>query len=73
MQVIEKDKLEELKLPGRIIQKAVGKDAFQKSNKMTLGFARYSKESGPMATHHHADKIRPVEIDDQKYAFSKPI
>ena len=57
MQVVEKDKLEVLKLPGRIIQKAVGKDAFLKSNKMTLGFAHYSKESGPMAPHHHAEEI----------------
>jgi len=36
MQVVEKDKIEELKLPGRIIQKAVGKDATVKSNKMTF-------------------------------------
>ena len=56
MQLIEKDMLEEVKLPGRIIQKAVGKDAFLNSNKMTIGFARYSKESGPMAPHHHAEE-----------------
>jgi mannose-6-phosphate isomerase-like protein (cupin superfamily) len=57
MKAIEKDQIEKLKLPGRIIQQAVGKDAIVKSNKMTMGFARYSKESGPMAPHHHAEEI----------------
>ena len=43
-------------LPGRIIQKAVGKDAASPSQKMTMGFATYSAESGPMEPHHHAEE-----------------
>jgi hypothetical protein len=43
-------------LPGRRIQKAVGKDAFSPSGKMTMGFVRYSAESGPMEPHNHAEE-----------------
>jgi hypothetical protein len=44
-------------LPGRIIQKAVGKDAASASARMTMGFAHYSAASGPMEPHHHAEEI----------------
>lgn len=44
-------------LPGRCIQKAAGKEAFSDSKKMTMGFARYSSESGPMEPHNHAEEI----------------
>jgi mannose-6-phosphate isomerase-like protein (cupin superfamily) len=43
-------------LPGRVIQKAVGPDSFSTSNKMVVGFAYYSSESGPMEPHHHAEE-----------------
>lgn len=39
-------------MPGRVIQTAIGKDGFSKSLKMTVGFARYSAESGPMLEWH---------------------
>jgi hypothetical protein len=45
------------KLPGRSIWKAVGKDSFSISEKITLGFARYSAEAGPMKAHQHAEEI----------------
>jgi hypothetical protein len=48
MRLINRDDLHKEKLPGRIIQKAVGKGSFSTSKKMTMGFARYSEESGPM-------------------------
>jgi len=57
MQFIKRDDLKNELLPGRLIQKAVGKDAFSKSGKMTMGFALYSDESGPMEPHHHAEEI----------------
>ena len=34
-----------------------GKGAFSPSTKMTMGFARYSDESGPMEPHQHAEEI----------------
>ena len=49
--------LEPQLLPGRLIQKAIGKDAFSKSDKITMGFARYSDESGPMEPHTHAEEV----------------
>jgi hypothetical protein len=57
MRLIRRDELHQEKLPGRIIQKAVGKDGFSTSTRMTMGFATYSEESGPMAPHHHAEEI----------------
>jgi mannose-6-phosphate isomerase-like protein (cupin superfamily) len=43
-------------LPGRDIQKAVGLDSSSWSNKMTVGFAHYSAQIGPMEPHHHAEE-----------------
>jgi hypothetical protein len=57
MKVIGRSQVEELKLPGRVIQKVVGKDSLSASSKMTMGFARYSAESGPMEPHRHAEEI----------------
>jgi hypothetical protein len=57
MEIIARHELKEHKLPGRIIQKAVGKDALSKSGKMTMGFGRYSNENGPMEPHQHAEEI----------------
>jgi len=57
MKLIKRENLEKEYLPGRTIQKAVGKDAFSQSERMTIGFARYSDESGPMEPHHHAEEI----------------
>ncbi|MEA4848119.1 MAG: hypothetical protein VB106_12895 [Clostridiaceae bacterium] len=56
MELIERDQLERLTLPGRIIQKAVGKDGVIKSERMTVGFANYSERSGPMEPHNHAEE-----------------
>lgn len=44
------------RLPGRIIQKCVGRDAAIESKKMTVGFARYCEEAGPMEPHQHAEE-----------------
>jgi len=57
MEIIVRENLEKESLPGRIIQKAVGKDGASLSGKMTMGFARYSEESGPMDPHQHAEEI----------------
>jgi len=57
MELIQREKLKKEFLPGRIIQKVVGKDAVSLSNRMTMGFACYSDESGSMEPHHHAEEI----------------
>ncbi|MCD4671680.1 MAG: hypothetical protein K8R77_03360 [Anaerolineaceae bacterium] len=57
MRFIKRDGLEQIILPGRLIQKAVGKDCPVDSSKMTVGFAHYSAESGAMEPHHHAEEV----------------
>jgi len=57
MKLIQRDELQKEFLPGRTIQKAVGKDAPSRSRRMTMGFAHYSEQSGPMEPHHHAEEI----------------
>jgi hypothetical protein len=57
MQYFRRDALEKVMLPGRVLQTAVGKDGPSKSGKITVGFARYSAESGPMEPHNHAEEV----------------
>ena len=57
MKLIKRDEIQKEILPGRAIQKVIGKDGASKSEKMTMGFAYYSDESGPMEPHHHAEEI----------------
>jgi len=44
------------RLPGRILQRAIGKDSVSVSKKMTVSFCLYSAESGPMEPHQHAEE-----------------
>jgi hypothetical protein len=57
MKYFTREELDQIRLPGRAIQKAVGKDSFSPSGKMTVGFALYSAESGPMEPHQHAEEV----------------
>jgi hypothetical protein len=57
--------LDTVVLPGRAIQKAIGKDAFSESKKITMGFAHYSAESGPMEPHAHAEEVVYI-VDAQR-------
>ena len=45
-----------VRLPGREIQRIIGKEAAMASAKMTVGTARYSDVAGPMAPHQHAEE-----------------
>lgn len=54
-------------LPGRAIQKAVGAASMVSSEKMTVGFAHYSAESGPMQPHNHTEET--VVILDAKDGY----
>ena len=56
MQLIRREDLEQVHLPGRVIQKVVGKDGFSRSTRMTVGFARHSGGSGH-EPHHHAEEL----------------
>jgi hypothetical protein len=64
MRVLLKEEIEKDYLPGRIIQRAVGRNSASESVKMTVSFARYSEESGPMEPHRHAEET--VYIIDAK-------
>jgi hypothetical protein len=57
MNVLTREGMEVIPLPGRTIQKAVGKDSLIVSYKMTMGFGYYSSASGPMEPHQHAEEI----------------
>jgi hypothetical protein len=53
---------------GRVLQKAVGGpgEGRATSTRMTVGFARYSAQSGPMEPHHHAEEtIYVVDARDR--------
>ncbi|MGE4282993.1 MAG: hypothetical protein AB7G87_04655 [Clostridia bacterium] len=56
MKVLRRENLKQDRLPGRIIQKVVGNDSASISSKMTVSFAKYSAESGPMEPHQHAEE-----------------
>lgn len=65
MRVLLREDIEQDKLPGRIIQRAVGKNSFSDSKKMTVSFAHYSAESGPMEPHQHAEEtVYIIEAKD---------
>ncbi len=57
MNIIRRDQIPITNLAGRKVQTVAGKGAFSPSAKMTMGFARYSDESGPMQPHQHAEEI----------------
>ena len=57
MKLLNRSELSSESLPGRVIQKAVGKDGPSVSSKMSVGFAHYSAASGPMEPHHHAEEV----------------
>ncbi|MBC8265174.1 MAG: hypothetical protein H8E47_13750 [Anaerolineales bacterium] len=66
MELVKREDVKEKPLPGRILQLVVGKeDAVSYSDVMTMGFAAYSAESGPMEPHHHVEEIVYIlEADD---------
>jgi hypothetical protein len=57
MRYFKRNEIQQVLLPGRVIQTAVGKDGLSKSEKITVGFGRYSAESGPMEPHNHAEEV----------------
>lgn len=72
MDVLQRQDLDPVKLSGRALQKAVGGpgEGTVTSNRMTVGFARYSAESGPMEPHHHAEET--IYIVDARDGYIRP-
>jgi hypothetical protein len=70
--VLQRQDLDPVKLSGRTLQKAVGGpgEGTFTSNRMTVGFARYSAESGPMEPHHHAEET--IYIVDARDGYIRP-
>jgi len=64
LNVIPRENLKREMLKGRVVQHSVGKAGASKSARMTVGFARYSEESGPMEPHQHAEEV--VYVVDAK-------
>ena len=62
MEFVQRADIKRNKLPGRVVQNAVGRESAVASEKMTVSFCRYSEESGPMAPHNHAEET-VVELD----------
>ena len=67
MKMIARTQVPVTALLGRDLNKAVGKDGFDASRKMTVGWARYSKKSGVMEPHQHAEEL--LYILDAKDAW----
>jgi hypothetical protein len=70
--VLKRKDLDRVKLAGRTLQKAVGGPDEGKvtSTRMTVGFARYSAESGPMEPHHHAEET--IYVVDARDGYVRP-
>jgi hypothetical protein len=67
MRLLEKGGLESETLPGRIITKAVGRNAPSGSGRMTVGYADYRREAGAMAPHNHAEETVFIIRSDRGY------
>jgi len=57
MKIIKRETITPTDLPGRRIWKAVGRDSFSDSEKITFGFAYFSTKIGSTEPHHHAEEI----------------
>lgn len=67
MELIKRDELKKEMLPGRILQKAVGTEGPIRSNQMSMGFAAYCRECGPMTPHHHAEETVYILRSEKGY------
>jgi hypothetical protein len=54
-------------LPGRAVQRIVGRGASLASEEMTVGAARYADAFGPMEAHHHAEETVVVLEADRAW------
>ena len=70
MESTRRNDVPRVRLPGREIQRIVGRDAALASERMTVGSARYSDDTGSMAPHQHAEEtIFVLDARDARVRF----
>lgn len=67
MEIVARNQMTIDELPGRDLQRAVGKNSFFDSDAMTVGYASYSAKCGEMEPHRHAEET--VVIFDAKDGY----
>lgn len=72
MKIIDRDHMSADLLPGRKLQRAVGKNSYSDSDAMTVGYAAYSVESGLMEPHQHAEETVVIIDSKDGYVFWGP-
>lgn len=65
MKSFYRNEISKARLPGRLIQRAIGSESFSPSPSLTIGFAHYNIESGPMEPHRHGEEA--IYILDSRY------
>ncbi len=69
MELVARGDIPETRLPGRVVQNAVGRNSAVDSGRMTVSFCRYDASSGPMEPHNHAEES--VVVLDCRDAYVK--
>lgn len=69
MKVLKKEELNSKTLPGRIITDAVGSGSPIHSEEMSVIFAKYCAEAGPMEPHHHAEESIYILSSDRAWVL----
>ena len=68
MDYLKRSTIDPNHLPGRVIHNCVGQGNYPiSSKKMTVCFAHYSADSGPMAPHNHAEETVVVLSSEKGY------
>ena len=70
MEIIKRRQVNEQLLPGRFMQKIVGKAAdgyLSDSQILNIGYCRYCAEAGPMEPHMHAEETVQVLSSDRAW------
>ena len=75
MNVIERNTVPEQMLPGRFMQKIVGKaeDGYLSDSRiLNIGYCRYCAEAGPMEPHMHAEETVQILSSDRGWVRFGP-
>ena len=60
MDHFRRDEVKPSVIPGRAVQRAIGRDGRSRSELMSVGFARFSSAAGTMAPHCHGEEAMYV-------------
>ena len=75
MEIIERKSVPKQMLPGRFMQKLVGKteDGYRSDSRiLNIGYCRYCAEAGPMEPHMHAEETVQVLASDRAWVRFGP-